>query len=106
MTDDRRTEDRRADDATLASAFEVHVERYNAFEARIDEGLLGPQELQMNGEYVRKGGLVDDVEEIKKALKNGGVKIRIPPGVWALLGIIVTAVGGIAIALINNPPTP
>ena len=72
-------------------------------QVRIYDVLMGPNVEQMDGTLRRdkKNSLVGKVEKIDSTLSNGGVRVKLPPGLWVLLATITTVLGGIGIALIQ-----
>ncbi len=72
-------------------------------QTRIYDVLMGPNLKQMDGTQRRdkEQGLVGKVEKIDHTLSNGGVRVKLPPGLWVLLATITTVIGGIGVALIQ-----
>ena len=133
MTEDRREQDRRMDDQTLAQKLDSHIERFDVFvdvlksgemvlpngktmletvaehgdlqagQARTYDVLMGPEVEQPDGSLKRdkKAGLMGKVEKIDLTLSNGGVRVKLPPGLWVLLAAITTGLFGVGVALIN-----
>ncbi len=91
---ERRNGERRNDDQTLSAKLDAHIHDFDAFQERIDVGLLGTEDLQMDGTVVRTGGLVDQVQAIDERLANGGVRVKLPVTAW--VAIIVAIVAGVA----------
>ena len=90
------------------TAMETVMEHRNLDEGqdRILDVLMGPKELQTDGSKPRneKKGLEHKVEKIGDQLSNGGIKIHIPPTMWALLLVIVAGLFSIGAAMIQNIP--
>ncbi len=134
MAEDRRENDRRMDDQTLAQKLDSHIELFDEFvgvlksgemmlpngktmletvqehgdlkagQARTYDVLMGPEVLQMDGTTKRdkKQGLMGKVEKIDNTLSNGGVRVKLPPGLWVLLATITTGLFGVGIALLQR----
>jgi len=134
MSEDRRENDRRVDDQTLAQKLDSHIARFDDFvevlasgemvlpdgktmletvaehgdlkagQARTYDALMGPQVKQMDGTVRRdkEQGLMGKVEKIDMTLSNGGVRVKLPPGLWVLLAAITTGLFGVGIALIQG----
>ncbi len=100
MTDDRREDVRRLEDQDLAT----RIVELEATQAKTLDVLLGAEDTW----GVRKShkGLVYKVDEIKSQLSNGGVRVKLPAGLWVLLITLTTSAGGIVVALINQPSSP
>ena len=91
MTDRRNGPPGRRDDDDLTG----RVVRLEDGVGLILDGLLGPEELQMNGSTIRNGGLVQDVQD----LKTNGVRLRLPWG--RLSAAFIIAVGSIVAAILT-----
>ncbi len=98
MTDDRREDVRRLEDQDLAT----RIVELEATQAKTLDVLLGAEDAW--GVRRSHKGLVHKVDEIKSQLSNGGVRVKLPVGLWALLIALTTSAGGIVVALINQPP--
>ena len=95
MTDEKRETTRRLEDQEV-------IERIVNLESNQDkfmDVLLGPEDAW----GVRKSdkGLVGKVERIDHTLTNGGVRVKLPAGLWVLLAAITTGLFGVGIALIQ-----
>jgi hypothetical protein len=93
--------------ANLAPLNHVHQNLEDNVNQIIDV-LEGPLVKQPFGQPpTRNDGLVDAVNEIKEALGNGGIKVKLPWPVWVA---IIGALGGLAAQLIatfgDRPPVP
>jgi len=134
MTEDRREQDRRSDDLTLAQKLDSHIERFDTFvdvlstgrmklpsgktmletveehgeiqasQSRIYDVLMGPELLQPDGSLIRDTdqGLVAKVDRIDHTLTNGGVRVKLPPGLWVLLAAITTGMFGVGVTLLQR----
>jgi hypothetical protein len=101
MTDDDRREDvRRLEDKEVAA----RIRELEITQEKTLDVMLGP--LDAWGVRQSRKGLVHKVDSIKAQLSNGGVRVRLPVGLWALLITMTSGMAGIAIALINSPPSP
>ncbi len=96
MTDDRREDVRRLEDQDLAT----RIEHLEATQAKTLDVLLGAEDTW--GVRQRKAGLVYKVEQIDDRLTNGGVRVKLPGGLWVLLITMASGLAGIVIALIQN----
>jgi len=88
---------------TANEAVEEHASIHET-NGRILDVLMGPNQLQMDGTEHRDQslGLVAKVEQIDRRLVNGGLKVRLPVGLWALLVAITSSLAGIIIAMIQR----
>ncbi len=98
MTDRRDGNGRRVTDEINAK-LDAHIERFTEFEGIVTaqwsdllDILEGPEQRSLDGSVERSGGVLEDIGDIKHQLSNGGVKVRLPVGVWAAL--ILAVVGG------------
>ena len=96
MTDDRREDVRRLEDQDLAT----RIQELEVTQEKTLDVMLGPHDAW----GVRQGhkGLVSKVDSIKAQLSNGGVRVKLPAGLWALLVAITTGLFGIGIAFLQN----
>lgn len=99
MTDDRREDVRRLEDQDLAT----RIDNVEGTVAKLLDVLLGAEDTW--GVRQHQKGLVHKVERIDDRLTNGGVRVRLPAGLWVLLITLTTSAGGIVVALINRPPS-
>jgi len=129
MTDERRHEDRREEDVRLAEAvesFEGVLDARLAAEwesaqsihenlapknhehlevTRLIDVLEGSPRKMPSGEIVREGGLIAEVSELNRSMRNGGVKIKVPPAVWvAIVVAIITGMFNVWAAFVSSPP--
>jgi len=88
---------------TANEAVEEHVALHDG-QDRILDVLMGPEVEQMDGSKLRNKslGLVAKVEQIDNRLVNGGLKVKLPAGLWALLIAITSSLAGIIIAMIQR----
>ncbi len=88
---------------TANEAVEEHAALHDG-QDRILDVLMGPEVEQMDGTKLRNKslGLVAKVEQIDNRLINGGLKVKLPAGLWALLAVITSSVAGIIITMIQR----
>ncbi len=98
MTDDRREDVRRLEDQEVAT----RIRELEIIQGKTLDVLLGPHDVW--GVRVSRKGIVHKVDSIKSQLSNGGVRVKLPVGLWALLITLTGSAGGIVVALINRPP--
>lgn len=118
--EERRHDDRRSEDVRLAEAvseLQLHLDERFALEwekadkvhdgfatkesqahleqaiTRLVAVLEGEQRIMPSGTVTRTGGLISEVENLTKKLSNGGIKIKIPPPVWA--AVVVAIITGL-----------
>ena len=98
-TDERRDGNGRRVADQITVKLDEHIERFNEFETHANERwdqllhiLEGPEIRHLDGTVERVGGVLNEVRDIKTVLANGGVKIKLPVGVWA--AIVVAVVSG------------
>jgi hypothetical protein len=96
MTDDRREDVRRLEDQDL----NTRIEHLEDTQAKTLDVLLGAEDVW--GMRKSHKGLVHKVDSIKAQLSNGGVRVRLPAGLWALLVAITTGLFGIGIAFLQS----
>ena len=96
MTDDRREDVRRLEDQEIST----RIEHLEATQAKTLDVLLGAEDTW--GVRQERKGLVYKVDSIKNQLSNGGVRVKLPAGLWGLLIVITSGLAGIGIALIQN----
>ena len=96
MTDDRREDVRRLEDQDLAT----RIEHLEATQAKTLDVLLGAEDTW--GVRQHRKGLVHKVDSIKDQLSNGGVRVKLPVGLWGLLIAITSGLAGIGIAFIQS----
>jgi len=109
MTDDRRDGNGRRTTDEINTKLDAHIERFTEFEGMVAaqwsdllEILEGPEVKRLDGSTKRSGGVLDDLSDIKHQLSNGGVKIKLPAGVWAAIGVaIVSGMFTVAAAVIG-----
>ena len=100
MTDEQREATRRLEDQEVA----LRVEKLEENQEKVFDVLIGPKDTW--GVRDKEKGLQGTVTRIDETISNGGIRVKLPPGLWGLLVAIAGAIGGIAIALINSPPQP
>ena len=85
-----------------------NVEELRGNQARFFDFFLGPEEKQLDGTILRatEEGIDYKVNELYQAHTNGGFRIKLPAGAWVLLAAVTTALGGIAVAMLQNLPSP
>ncbi len=88
---------------TANEAVEEHASIHEA-NGRILDVLMGPEVEQMDGTKRRDEslGLVAKVDRIDNRLVNGGVKVKIPPGMWVLMAGIVGGLATLIAAMIQR----
>ena len=96
MTDERRNGIRRAEDNDIAA----RIVKLEENQDRFLDVLLGPEDTW--GKRQERKGLVWKVDSIKTQLSNGGVRVKLPAGLWVLLVALTSGLAGIGIALIQN----
>lgn len=95
MTDERK-EIRRSEDNDVA----LRITNLEANQAKFFDVLLGPEDAW--GMRQSEKGMVHTLDRIDTTLRNGGIKVRLPAGLWVLLAAITTGLFGVGIAIINN----
>src|SRR5690606_32981517 len=115
---DRRESDRRIEDMRLAEAVTrieetiaaemaraetIHAELKGHKHAEIERlihVLEGQPRVMPSGQVKFVGGLISEVEALTKAMRNGGLKIKLPPAAWAAIVVaIITGIFNIGAAL-------
>ena len=96
MTDDRREDVRRLEDQEIST----RIEHLEATQAKTLDVLLGAEDTW--GVRQHRKGLVHKVDSIKDQLSNGGVRVKLPVGLWGLLIAITSGLAGIGIAFIQT----
>ena len=97
MTDEGRREDtRRSEDIEVA----LRVDQLEQNQEKFFDVLLGPKDRW--GERETEKGMEAIVQRIDRTLSNGGVRVKLPPGLWLLLAAITTGLFGVGIALIQG----
>lgn len=100
-------EERRQGFVELEQKFDAHIERFNDFENEVRDQwsalydlLEGPELRHLDGTRYRTGGLIADIKDIRKQMANGGVKVKLSPGMWTVLASMVAGIFGILASLI------
>lgn len=105
---ERRSEDRRDDDVRLAEEVaelrtlleeerEHNGDRFAASDHghreiyRLIEVLEGKATMMPSGRTLYEGGLISEVHELTKAMRNGGFKIKIPVMGWVAIVAAIIA---------------
>jgi len=98
MTDDRRDGNGRRTTDEINTKLDSHIERFTEFEEMVAgqwfdliEILEGPEIRRLDGSTERTGGVLDDLSDIKHQLSNGGVRIKLPVGVWAAISVAIVS---------------
>ena len=56
----------------------------------------------MDGSVERVGGVLQEIRDINKVIANGGVRIKLPVGVWAAITVaVISGVFTVAAAVIG-----
>jgi hypothetical protein len=117
---ERRESDRRDEDMRLAEAVariedmissemlkaeQVHADLKNHKHPEIDRlihVLEGQPRVMPSGQVRYVGGLISEVESLTKAMRNGGLKIKLPPAAWAAIVVaIITGIFNVVAALVG-----
>jgi len=108
-TEDRRNGNGRRTTDKIVATLDEHIERFNEFEIHSNERwdqllhiLEGPTIRHLDGTVERIGGVLDEIRDIKTVLANGGVRIKLPVGVWAAITVaVISGVFTVAAAVIG-----
>jgi len=99
-TEDRREGNGRRMDDEFTAKLDDHIVRFNEFEVDANNRwdqllhiLEGPEIRRLDGSVERDGGVLKEVRDINAIIANGGVRIKLPVGVWG--AIIVAVLSGI-----------
>ena len=79
---------------------DTRIEHLEATQAKTLDVLLGAEDTW--GIRQERKGLVWKVDSIRKQLSNGGVRVRLPVGAWALLIAITSGLFAIGVAFLQN----
>ena len=72
--------------------------------SRLINVLEGTPRQMPSGETVRDGGVLNEIQTLTETISQNGVKIKIPPGVWAAIwGAVITGLFSLAVAIITSP---
>lgn len=107
MTEERRHRIRRSDDKELAAAVEELLDlqemdhtRLEKLETAFYETMLGP--VDHLGNRKLQEGMVHKVDYVYKKLANGGIQVKLSPGLWALLLTVVAGIFSIGAAIVTR----
>jgi len=108
-TEDRRDGNGRRDTDELTVTLNEHIDRFNAFETDANKRwdqllhiLEGPEIRHLDGSVERVGGVLQEIRDINKVIANGGVRIKLPVGVWAAITVaVISGVFTVAAAVIG-----
>ncbi len=84
MTDERK-EIRRSEDNDVA----LRILKLEQNQDRFLDVLLGPEDTW--GKRQTEKGLVHKVDRIDKTISNGGVRVKLPMGVWVAISVAIIA---------------
>lgn len=85
MADDKRETVRRSEDNDVA----LRIETLETNQSKFLDVLLGPEDQW--GVRRNEDGLVHKVDRIDRTLRNGGVRIKLPVGVWVAISVAIIA---------------
>jgi len=108
-TEDRRDGNGRRDADGITAKLDDHIERFEKFETHANERwdqllhiLEGPEIRHLDGSVERDGGVLKEVRDINAIIANGGVRIKLPVGVWAAITVaVISGLFTIAAAVIG-----
>lgn len=89
----------------MLKAEQVHADLKNHKHPEIDRlihVLEGQPRVMPSGQVRYVGGLISEVESLTKAMRNGGLKIKLPPAAWAAIVVaIITGIFNVVAALVG-----
>ena len=95
MTDEQRETTRRSEDQEVA----LKVEKLEENQEKVFDVLIGPKDTW--GVRDKEKGLQGTVTRIDETISNGGIRVKLPPGLWVLLAAITTGLFGVGVAIIQ-----
>lgn len=91
-------EERRSGYIDISGELAEHIAEFKNFEKKVDSNwedltdmLEGKKVTHLGGVQQREGGLLADIDTIKKQLANGGVRIRLPAMAWGAIWVALIA---------------